>query len=206
MSFSKKIVTTYSKSLFQSVTSLQKTKLNVESEELQKFDPSKLTSSTEKNKVLSIYAIGEELSLIRSLLVSSKKLKILFANPTLAEKQKLALLVSIFPGISSMMRSFLKILTERSHLSLLPEISDEYNETLLKFKGSTTVRLITASTLQESYGLFLLKTLKNLTKSKEVILNVSYSPQLLGGLILEYNSTSTDASLLKEFSLFFNEG
>ena len=62
MSFSKKIVTTYSKSLFQSVTSLQKTKLNVESEELQKFDPSKLTSSTEKNKVLSIYAIGEELS------------------------------------------------------------------------------------------------------------------------------------------------
>ena len=166
MSFSKKIVTTYSKSLFQSVTSLQKTKLNVESEELQKFDPSKLTSSTEKNKVLSIYAIGEELSLIRSLLVSSKKLKVLFANPTLAEKQKLALLVSIFPGISSMMRSFLKILTERSHLSLLPEISDEYNETLLKFKGSTTVRLITASTLQESYGLFLLKTLKNLTKSK----------------------------------------
>ena len=206
MSFSKKIVTTYSKSLFQSVTSLQKTKLNVESEELQKFDPSKLTSSTEKNKVLSIYAIGEELSLIRSLLVSSKKLKVLFANPTLAEKQKLALLVSIFPGISSMMRSFLKILTERSHLSLLPEISDQYNETLLKFKGSTTVRLITASTLQESYGLFLLKTLKNLTKSKEVVLNVSYSPQLLGGLILEYNSTSTDASLLKEFSLFFNEG
>lgn len=206
MSSSKKIVTTYSKSLFQSVTSLQKTKLNVESEELQKFDPSKLTSSTEKNKVLSIYAIGEELSLIRSLLVSSKKLKVLFANPTLAEKQKLALLVSIFPGISSMMRSFLKILTERSHLSLLPEISDEYNETLLKFKGSTTVRLITASTLQESYGLFLLKTLKNLTKSKEVVLNVSYSPQLLGGLILEYNSTSTDASLLKEFSLFFNEG
>ena len=206
MSFSKKIVTTYSKSLFQSVTSLQKTKLNVESEELQKFDPSKLTSSTEKNKVLSIYAIGEELSLIRSLLVSSKKLTVLFANPTLAEKQKLALLVSIFPGISSMMRSFLKILTERSHLSLLPEISDEYNETLLKFKGSTTVRLITASTLQESYGLFLLKTLKNLTKSKEVVLNVSYSPQLLGGLILEYNSTSTDASLLKEFSLFFNEG
>jgi ATP synthase F1 delta subunit len=178
----------------------------VESEELQKFDPSKLTSSTEKNKVLSIYAIGEELSLIRSLLVSSKKLTVLFANPTLAEKQKLALLVSIFPGISSMMRSFLKILTERSHLSLLPEISDQYNETLLKFKGSTTVRLITASTLQESYGLFLLKTLKNLTKSKEVVLNVSYSPQLLGGLILEYNSTSTDASLLKEFSLFFNEG
>lgn len=206
MSFSKKIVTTYSKSLFQSVTSVQKTKLTAESEDVKKFEISKMTSSTDKNKILSVYAIGEELYLIRALLVSSKQLKTLFSNPTIAEKQKLALLVSIFPGISPMIRSFLKILTERSHLSLLPEISDEYNETLLKFKGSTTVRLITASTLQENYGLFLLKTLKNLTKSKEVILNVSYSPQLLGGLILEYNSTSTDASLLKEFSLFFNEG
>jgi ATP synthase F1 delta subunit len=184
MSFSKKIVTTYSKSLFQSVTSLQK----------------------DKTKVLSIYSIGEELNLLLSLLVSSKQLKTLFSNPTISEKKKLELLISIFPGISKMMSAFLKILTERSHLSLLPEISEQYNETLLKFKGFTTVRLITASTLQENYGLFLLKTLKNLTNSKEVILNVSYNPQLLGGLILEYNSTSTDASLLKEFSLFFNEG
>jgi ATP synthase F1 delta subunit len=207
MSFSKKIVTTYSKSLFQNVTSVQKTKLNVDSEDVKKFAISKLTSLTDKQieNVLSVYAIGEELSIIRSLLMSSGRLKTFFKNPTIVEQQKLDLLISIFPGISLMMRSFLKVLTEKSHLSLLPEISDEYNETLLKFKGSTNVKLITASTLQENYGLFLLKTLKNLTKSKEVILNVSYNPQLLGGLIIEYNSTSTDASILKEFSLFFNE-
>lgn len=206
MSFSKKIVTTYAKSLFQNVTSLQKTKLTVESEDIKKFDISKITSSNDKKEMdLSVYAIGEELNLIRSLLMSSNRLKTFFQNPTIVEQQKLDLLVSIFPGISVMMRSFLKVLTEKSHLSLLPEISDAYNETLLKFKGSTSVKLITASTLQENYGLFLLKTLKNLTKSKEVVLNVSYNPQLLGGFILEYNSTSTDASILKEFSLFFNE-
>lgn len=207
MSFSKKIVTTYSKSLFQNVTSVQKTKLNVDSEDVKKFDISKLTSLTDKQieNVLSVYAIGEELNIIRSLLLSSGRLKTFFKNPTIVEQQKLDLLISIFPGISLMTRSFLKVLTEKSHLSLLPEISDEYNETLLKFKGSTNVKLITASTLEENYGLFLLKTLKNLTKSKEVILNVAYNPQLLGGFILEYNSTSTDASILKEFSLFFNE-
>jgi len=37
------------------------------------------------------------------------------------------------------------------------------------------------------------------------MLNVSYNPRLLGGLILEYGSSSIDASILKEFSLFFNE-
>ena len=51
----------------------------------------------------------------------------------------------------------------------------------------------------------LLKTLKNLTQSKEVVLNVSYNPKLLGGLVLEYNSSAIDASILKEFSLFFKD-
>jgi len=36
-------------------------------------------------------------------------------------------------------------------------------------------------------------------------LNLSYNPKLLGGLVLEYNSSAIDASILKEFSLFFND-
>jgi F0F1-type ATP synthase delta subunit len=51
----------------------------------------------------------------------------------------------------------------------------------------------------------LLNALKKVTNSKEILLEVSYDPRLLGGFILEYNSKSIDASVLKEFSLFFNE-
>ena len=207
MSFSKKIVTTYSKSSFQNVSLLQKSTTEQNGELVKKFEVSKIVNASEKqnNDAITVYAIGEELSLIRSLLISSNKFKIFFNNPTIPESQKLDLLLTVFPGLTLITRSFLKVLTEKSHLSLLPEVSEEYNEFLLKFNNSTKVKLITSSTLQESYGLFLLKTLKTLTKSKEVILNVSYNPQLLGGLILEYNSTSTDASILKEFSLFFSE-
>jgi len=208
MSFSKKIVTTYSKSLFQSLNEIQK-KNNFEDSlnTLKCFEISKITSLTEKQpkEAITIYGIGEELSILSSVFISSKKLKTLFNNPTIPESQKLALLLNIFPGLTPIMRSFLKILSERSHLCLLPDISSEYNDFLLKFKSCTKVKLITASILQENYGLLLLKTLKSLTKSKEVILSVSFNPQLLGGLILEYNSTSTDASILKEFSLFFTE-
>lgn len=194
---SKKIVTTYSKSLFQNVNSLQLAK---------KGGPSvEVTSIDMKTFLPTVYIIGEELILIRSTLMSSKKLKDFFNNPTIAEQQKLDFLFSIFPGLTVTMKSFLKILKERSHLSLIPEICDEYTSILLKFKNSTQVKIIVASALQESYGPSLLKTLKELTSSKEVILNVSYDPKLLGGLIVEYNSTSIDASILREFSLFFNE-
>jgi len=201
MSFTKKVVTTYSKSLFQNIKNFDGSKSTSS-----KLDITKINSSNNEQKFIpDVYIIGEELLLLSSLLVTSKKLNDFFKNPTYAETQKLDILLNIFPGLTLTTKSFLKVLTERTHLSLIPEISDEYNKLLLKFKNSAIVKLITASSLQESYGENLLKSLKSLTNANEIILNVSYNPRLLGGLIVEYKSTAIDASILKEFSLFFNE-
>jgi ATP synthase F1 delta subunit len=201
MSFTKKVVATYSKSLFQNVKNFDVNKSKNSS-----LDATKINSpGKEVSIVPDVYIIGEELLLLRSTLSTSKKLNEFFKNPTYSEKQKLEVLFSIFPGLTITMKSFLKVLCERTHLSLIPEISDEYGKLLLKFKNSAIVKLVTASSLQESYGEILLNALKALTKANEIILNVSYNPKLLGGLIVEYKSTAIDASILKEFSLFFNE-
>jgi ATP synthase F1 delta subunit len=200
MSFTKKVVATYAKSLFQNVSVAQNAKQKIQGSTI-----TELTPSLQRTIIPNVYITGEELLLIRSTITSTKKLNEFFKNPTYAEQQKLDVLLSIFPGLTVIMKSFLKVLTERSHLSLIPEISEEYTRILLKFKNTTKVKLITASGLKESYGALLLTTLKKLTGAKEVILSVSYNPKLLGGLILEYNSLSIDASILKEFSLFFNE-
>ena len=199
MSFTKKVVTTYSKALFQNVNNVKTNSSKTN------FDVSKITSNNSKVVVPNVYIIGEELMLLSSALVSSKKIGQFFNNPTYAEKQKLNVLLTIFPGLSVTMKSFLEVLTERSHLALLPEICEEYTKLLLKFKNSTKVKIITASSLEECYGSLLLNKLQKLTGSSEVVLNISYNPKLLGGFVVEYNSTSIDASVLKEFSLFFTE-
>jgi len=199
VSFTKKVVTTYSKALFQNVNNVKTTSSKTN------FDVSKITSNNSKTVVPNVYIIGEELMLLSSALVSSKKMGQFFNNPTYAEKQKLSVLLTIFPGLSVTMKSFLEVLTERSHLSLLPEICEEYTKLLLKFKNSTKVKLITASSLEERYGSLLLSKLQKLTGSSEVMLSIAYNPKLLGGFIVEYNSTSIDASVLKEFSLFFTD-
>jgi F-type H+-transporting ATPase subunit delta len=203
MSFTKKSVSTYAKSLFETVKE-KSININVTKDS---FDISKIISKTTSNETFlpNVYVIGEELSLIRAAFISSKNLEDFFNNPTKEEQQKLKILLDIFPGLTSLTKSFLKVLAERSNLNLLPEINDEFTRLLLKFQNSTKVKLITASSLQESYGLALLNTLKELTASSEIILNISYNPKLLGGIIIEYNSVSIDASILKEFSLFFNE-
>ena len=100
MSFTKKVVTTYSKSLFQNVK-------NFESSENNTFDVTKIASGDKF--VPDVYIIGEELLLIRSTLISSKKLKEFFDNPTYAEVQKLDVLLNIFPGLTLTMKSFLKV-------------------------------------------------------------------------------------------------
>jgi F-type H+-transporting ATPase subunit delta len=200
MSFNSRMVTTYAKSLFQNLNNSKKAASTEDS-----FKISKITSSEEKNFLPDIFIVGEELLLLRATLISSEKLSNIFKNPTFAEKQKLDIILSIFPGLTVSTKSFLKVLTERGHLSLIPEISDDYNKIILKFKNTTKVKLVTASQLEEKIGSMLLTTLKKLTNSTEIILNTAYNPKLLGGVVLEYNSVAIDASILKEFSLFFNE-
>ena len=64
MSFSKKVVTTYSKSLFQNTK-------GVITEEF--FNINKITSLENNTSIPDVHLIGEELLLIRSLILSSKQ-------------------------------------------------------------------------------------------------------------------------------------
>lgn len=199
MSFTKKVVTTYAKSLFQNV------QISEAKENIVGLISDDMTLDDDGEFKPDVYIVGEELLILRATIQSSKKLTDFFKNPTYLEQQKFDILLSIFPGLSLITRSFLKVLTERSHLALIPEVSNEYTKLILKAKKSTKVKLILANMLQETYGTLLLTTLRKITDSKEIILNASYSSKLLGGLIIEYKSTSIDASLLKEFGLFFSD-
>jgi len=201
MSLAKKLITTYSKSLFQNTP--KDFPFSMSEEDYCNFN--NITSLDINTTTPDIYLIGEELLLLRSLLLSSKFMKSYFRNPTYPEGQKLSVILSIFPGLTASTKSFLKILAERSHLFLIPAITNEYTELVLKFKNAITVKLFVATELKETYGSLLLSTLRNLTNCEEILIRVFHNPKLLGGLVVEYNSTSIDASMLKEFSLFFND-
>lgn len=200
MNASTKVIKTYAKSLFQNLTSSKAAGKKGET-----FTPATMTSGNQNVFSPDVFIIGEELLLIRAIIISSEKLTSFFKNPTYPEQQKLEVIVDIFPGLTVTMKSFLKILAERGHLSLLPNVSDEYMELLMKFKNVTKVKVVTASPLSSKFGSLLLQSLKKLTKASDVILTTGYDPKLLGGLVVEYNSMAIDASILKEFSLFFNE-
>jgi len=193
---SKRIITTYCKSL------LQNTKASSYDST---FDLNNLSVKQTTSILSDLNVIGEELLVIKSFILSSKGTKEFFKNPTYPENQKLNLLLGIFPGLTTSTKSFLKLLTEKSHLALLPSIYEEYTELLLKFKGTTKVNLLITAALKRNAGKTLLDTLRFITKFQTILLKVVYKPKLLGGLVIEYNSKAIDASILKEFGLFFND-
>ena len=193
-------VKSYAKALFQN---LKKSKNKNES--YSSFAIEKITSLEQKKVFSNILIAAEELELLRAVLISSKKLNSLFKNPTYSESQKVDILLTLFPGLTSTVKSFLKVLTERSHLFLLPEISEEFTTLLLKVKNTIKINVTVASQFDEKTGNTLLKSLKKIANSLDIILTTSYSSQLLGGLIVEYNSVAIDASTLQELSLFFAE-
>jgi ATP synthase F1 delta subunit len=197
MSFAKKVVRTYAKSLF--------TVVEKASDGIEIYEVETLTREEKKKEVPTIFSVGEELLFLRALLISSRLVNQYFQNPTYSEQEKLNLFLTIFPGLTPPLRAFLRILAERSHLSLIPEITEEYTKILVTFRNSTTVKIFTATGLKENFGILLLTTLRKITISNEIILKAAFSPRLLGGFIFEYNSKSIDVSLLKEFSFFFNE-
>lgn len=197
MSASKKIVTAYSKSLFQNISNSKTSN--------EFFNIGSIVESDQKVNAPNISIVGEELTIVSYAIKTSTKLNAFIKNPTYREQQKLSILVGLFPGLTVTTKSFLKVLTDRSHLSLLGEVSDEFNALLRKFNKVTKVKISVATPLNENYGSLLLEKLKELTTGIEIILDISYNPKLLGGLVLEYNSNVIDASLLKEFSLFFSE-
>jgi ATP synthase F1 delta subunit len=200
MSVENRIVTAYAKSLLNNI----KQNSTVEKNE-EYFNIGKLPLGEPNQKFPDIFFIGEELILIKAFITSAKSINLLFKNPTISEQKKFKILLDVFPGLTTSTIAFLKVLVERSELYYLPAISNEYTKMLVTFRNSTTIKVIVGSPLKEKYALLFLNVLKKITKSKEILLKIFYNPQLLGGFILEYNSKSIDTSILKEFSLFFNE-
>ncbi len=146
--------------------------------------------------------IKENLNLsLENLLVFSAAIensKNLFQSPLISEKLKYEALVSLFPKITKVSHSLLKLLVEKREISLLPEIYLEFEKLNKNYFASKQVKLITTSYLDKELSIKIIENLKKIIQAKEIILDVEYKEELLSGLIIEFNSWALDKSSLQE--------
>ncbi len=147
----------------------------------------------------------EELSLLSAMITNSKKVNNFFKDPFFSEQKKYDFLAQIVPNRNEKIESLLKLLVEKRNLFLLPEIFHQYKSFADKFNKIQKVKLITASALDKNLGKIFFDKLKNVLKAKEIVVEVDYNKDLIGGIILEFESSALDASIVREFKGLIKE-
>ena len=103
-------------------------------------------------------------------------------------------LVSDQAGLSDSTRRFLGVLIENGRLSLFPEIEPAFIRLYEEYKGILPVFVVSVQTLNDASRRRLAEVLKKIF-NKDIRLNITVNPSLIGGLTVQVGSFMADASV-----------
>lgn len=149
----------------------------------------------------SVAEIGRDLDRLQALLDESDDLKRLVASPVFtAEEQTRALMaVCEKAGIQGLVANFLKVVAGNRRLFALPGMIAGFRVIAARHRGEVSAEVTSAHALSEAQVNELKQALKGVT-GKDVAINVTVDPSILGGLIVKVGSRQIDTSLRTKLS------
>jgi len=125
----------------------------------------------------------------------------LLMNTTIAREEKEDFVEKVLPAKTShLLVNFIKVLIRKKHFQDLGLIAEKFQDFYEKKKGVQRVQVESPIQLDEFLRNRLRQVLEKRMK-REIILETSVNPEILGGLILDFEGTQIDASyrtVLKE--------
>ena len=140
-----------------------------------------------------------ELRAFLALLETSEELRTVLANPAVAAARKHALIERLGAplGLSRISGNFLLVLLDHRRMNLLGEILGKLETLLDEQRGIVRAKVTTAVELAANERQLLEETLGGLT-GKQVRMQCSVDPELLGGAVTRIGSTIYDGSLREQ--------
>lgn len=140
--------------------------------------------------------IKVELKEIVELIERNQEVNNLLKHPKLSNDQKKEILNEIFEGrATKTIINFIKLLIDKGRINCLVAIYNRFKELVDIKQNRLEVEVISPVELAEIYQKKLKNKIESLT-NKEVILNTTIKPELLGGLILKIGDKVLDGSLV----------
>jgi len=130
------------------------------------------------------------------LMEQNAELQILFTTPAIPLKKKLAVLSEIAPkmGLQTVAQNFLIVVLQHERFAVLSEIVEAFELLLNERLGIVVAQVSSARALAEAEKLELEKALRECT-GKQVQMNFSLDPGLIGGVSAQVGSTIYDGSV-----------
>lgn len=144
----------------------------------------------------NVDAIKADLDKFDALLNESADLKRLVRSPVFTADEQGKALASVMAkaGIGGTTAKFLQVLTANRRLFAVADVIRAFRALVAKFKGEATADVTVAEQLNDKNLDALKSALKSVT-GKDVALNVTVDPSIIGGVVVKLGSRMVDSSL-----------
>jgi F-type H+-transporting ATPase subunit delta len=145
--------------------------------------------------------VEADLDQIAALIGESPDLKRLIVSPVFSADDQERALAAILEraGVSGLAANFSKVMAANRRLFALPGAIAEFKRVAARQRGEVSADVVSAEPLSERHVADLKAALKS-SLGKDVTLNASVDPTLIGGLIVKVGSRMVDDSLRTKLS------
>jgi F-type H+-transporting ATPase subunit delta len=140
-------------------------------------------------------AVLEDLKEFESVLEESEELRLFFYGGQIPEREKRRALDALTEGMTLTTRNFLKVLSDNGREENFQEILLRYEELVKEHLGRVEVQVTTAVELTENELDRMRERLGSSLEGREVILQTSVDPNILGGAVFRYGGRMIDSSV-----------
>ncbi len=144
----------------------------------------------------TIDAVKADLDRFDALVADNPDLTRLVRSPVFSADEQLHALTAVLDraGIGGLAARFLKLVTTNRRLFAVRDMVRGYRELVAVYKGETTAEVTVAEQLKDDHVAALRGALKAVS-GKDVDLNITVDPAIIGGLVIKLGSRMVDSSL-----------
>jgi F-type H+-transporting ATPase subunit delta len=145
----------------------------------------------------AVDAVKADLDRFDTLIADSADLQRLVRSPVFGADEQLKALGAILDkaGIGGLAANFLRVLTANRRLFAVRDMIRAYRALVARHKGEVTAQVTVAEPLNDKNLDALKSALKSVTGGKDIDLDVTVEPAIIGGLIVKLGSRMIDSSL-----------
>jgi len=149
----------------------------------------------------SVDQIGAELAGFQTMINESADLKRFIESPVFSSEDQLRAVAAVLEkaGIAGLTANFIKVAASNRRLFAIPGMIKSYFQIVARNRGEISAEVTSAHALTSAQENELKATLKGVT-GKDVAINVTVDPTILGGLIVKVGSRQIDTSLRTKLS------